>query len=161
MHLQASGLPVHVTCVNSYLAALLKEVGAASTAPRRPAAALGAEAARAAGKVHGGSGRQERILLNSLGRLQDGLEAAVNLFQRMKVPGSGVRPNTITYNLLMGACLASDQAAQVGWGKGGGCSAIAPPGAAPKRPHRDVVPRLPAKCCPGPSIHGTAGPAPP
>jgi hypothetical protein len=26
--LQASGLPVHITCVNSYLTALIKEVGA-------------------------------------------------------------------------------------------------------------------------------------
>ncbi|WIA39598.1 hypothetical protein OEZ86_005682 [Tetradesmus obliquus] len=62
--LQASGLPVHITCVNSYLTALIKE---------------------------------------------DNWDCAVELFQELKANRLGVRPNSVTYNILMSACLACDK----------------------------------------------------
>ncbi|WIA19333.1 hypothetical protein OEZ85_003965 [Tetradesmus obliquus] len=62
--LQASGLPVHITCVNSYLTALIKE---------------------------------------------DNWDCAVELFQELKANRLGVRPNSVTYNILMSACLARDK----------------------------------------------------
>eukprot|EP00879_Flechtneria_rotunda_P000660 GHRR01000774.1.p1 GENE.GHRR01000774.1~~GHRR01000774.1.p1 ORF type:complete len:981 (+),score=385.98 GHRR01000774.1:3353-6295(+) len=62
--LQASGLPVHITCVNSYLTALIKE---------------------------------------------DSWDDAVQLFNQLKAGQLGVRPNSVTYNILMSACLARDK----------------------------------------------------
>lgn len=44
---------------------------------------------------------------------QDGWEPAWNLFSHMKLPSSSLKPNTITYNILMSACLAHGQPTKV------------------------------------------------
>jgi len=55
--------------------------------------------------------------------LQDGLGPAWMLFQRMKAPASGVKPNTITYNLLMNGSLTHDQPHRVRAGRSrSGCA---------------------------------------
>lgn len=40
---------------------------------------------------------------------QDNWDAAVDLFQQLKSNQLGVRPNSVTYNILMLACLARDR----------------------------------------------------
>jgi hypothetical protein len=41
--------------------------------------------------------------------LQDNWDSAVELFQELKANRLGVRPNSVTYNILMSACLARDK----------------------------------------------------
>jgi hypothetical protein len=45
--------------------------------------------------------------------IQDDWDAALRLFQTLKSGGLGVRPNSVTYNILMGACLSRDWPQQV------------------------------------------------
>jgi hypothetical protein len=40
---------------------------------------------------------------------QDNWDAAVELFQQLKSNQLGVRPNSVTYNILMSACLTRDR----------------------------------------------------
>jgi hypothetical protein len=41
--------------------------------------------------------------------LQDNWDSAVELFQELKANRLSVRPNSVTYNILMSACLARDK----------------------------------------------------
>lgn len=47
---------------------------------------------------------------------QDNWDAAVDLFNQLKSNQLGVRPNSVTYNILMSACLARDKPQTVSQG---------------------------------------------
>jgi hypothetical protein len=48
-------------------------------------------------------------VLAVLHALQDNWDAAVDVFHQLKGNQLGVRPNSVTYNILMSACLAQDR----------------------------------------------------
>ncbi|KAF8058856.1 hypothetical protein HT031_005424 [Scenedesmus sp. PABB004] len=103
--LQASGLPVHVTCANSYLTALIKEVRPARGTRACAAWARAAQQTRAAGAA--ASYDPARGAAPAVPP-QDAWDAAVELFGQLKTNALGVRPNAVTFNILMSACLARD-----------------------------------------------------
>lgn len=41
--------------------------------------------------------------------MQDNWDAAVELFGQLKANALGVRPNSVTYNILMSACLGRER----------------------------------------------------
>lgn len=69
------------------------------------------------------------LQLGSASVLQDNWDAAVDLFNQLKANQLGVRPNSVTYNILMSACLSQDKPQQVRHHAGMRTSAEGPPAA--------------------------------